>query len=110
MPGFVQAPKRTRAFHLAAADAPYQPVAHVRLRASGQVELADYLLHSAFLLIHVFPVAAHVPAAIVQPRQLGHRGEHDRLAHGRAAKKTVLLLNVRGVLLEWVKKNTSVFP
>ena len=77
------------ALHLPAAHAADQPVAHVGVGAPAEVELRDDLGHLGAFLLHRIP-----------GRELGHGGEEDRLRDGGAAEEAVLLLDVRGVLLD----------
>ena len=79
-----------RALHLSAAHAADQPVAHERVRAPLEVQL---IYHGRDLSLLVGDV---VPG---REGELGHRREQDRLANGGAPEETVLLLDVRGVLL-----------
>eukprot|EP00982_Pelagococcus_subviridis_P005307 29586-Pelagococcus_subviridis.AAC.7 len=83
------------ALHLAAADAADETVAHVRVRASSEVELLDDFVDAAALVVEVLRSRRFVALG-----KLRHRREEDGLVDGGAAEEAVLLLDVRGVLLD----------
>ena len=87
--GAQQRARHRGALHLPARDAADEAVAHVRVRAPPEVELANHLLRRDALAVARLPPAAG-------ERRLGR--EEDRLANRRAADEPVLLLDVRGVL------------